>query len=128
MLQLSSLGKMVLRPPSIARPLEPSRLTRVSLSYAQIRKDKSHLLQSFRFMVNNNFFLEWPQQPLKYFEWQSNDELEEGGNTGAEGAPEAVVQQGEAEGEEKLDDEEDGSDYESAGEDDEEAALEVMLG
>ncbi|GAQ88045.1 Zinc finger domain containing protein [Klebsormidium nitens] len=95
----------------------------------EIRKDKSHLLQSFRFMVNNNFFLEWPQQPLKYFEWQSSDELEEGGDTGAEGAPEALVHDGKAEGEGTLDEEEeDGSDYESAGEDDEEAALEVMLG
>lgn len=95
---------------------------------AQIRKDKSHLLQSFRFMVNNDFFLGWPQQPLKFFEWQSNDELEEGVNIGAEGAPEALVHEEEAEGEETLDEEEDGSDYESAGEDEEEGALEVMLG
>ncbi|OMO69856.1 hypothetical protein COLO4_28900 [Corchorus olitorius] len=33
---------------------------------ADIRKDKSRLLQVFRFMVINSFFKDWPEKPLKY--------------------------------------------------------------
>ncbi|KAL2645387.1 hypothetical protein R1flu_012974 [Riccia fluitans] len=49
----------------------------------EIRRDKSHLMQSFRFLVNNKFLEEYPQKPLKLFEWtdieeQSNSEVEVG--------------------------------------------------
>ncbi|XWS74644.1 hypothetical protein CRYUN_Cryun01aG0015700 [Craigia yunnanensis] len=33
---------------------------------ADIRKDKSSLLQVFRFMVINSFFKDWPEKPLKF--------------------------------------------------------------
>ncbi|XWS65410.1 hypothetical protein CRYUN_Cryun05aG0110400 [Craigia yunnanensis] len=33
---------------------------------ADIRKDKSRLLQVFRFMVINSFFKDWPENPLKF--------------------------------------------------------------
>ncbi|KAK8517055.1 hypothetical protein V6N13_092333 [Hibiscus sabdariffa] len=33
---------------------------------ADIRKDKSRLLQVFRFMVMNSFFKDWPEKPLKF--------------------------------------------------------------
>lgn len=33
---------------------------------ADIRKDKSRLLQVFRFMVINSFFKDWPEKPLKF--------------------------------------------------------------
>lgn len=33
---------------------------------ADIRKDKRHLLQVFRFMVMNSFFKDWPEKPLKF--------------------------------------------------------------
>lgn len=33
---------------------------------ADVRRDKSHLLQIFRFMVMNSFFTDWPDKPLKY--------------------------------------------------------------
>ncbi|KAH9295936.1 hypothetical protein KI387_039524 [Taxus chinensis] len=35
----------------------------------EIKKEKSHLLQIFRFMVNNSFLTEWPNEPLKFFQW-----------------------------------------------------------
>lgn len=60
-------------------------------------------------MVNNNFFLEWPQKPLKFFEWTSQEEPAEETEDGGE-----------------VPEQEDGeSDYESAGEEDE-AALALM--
>jgi hypothetical protein len=68
----------------------------------QIRKDKNYLLQCFRFIVNNNFLLEWPKEPLRFFEWTSNEEGEE--------RKENV--------EAMLDQEEGDSDYESAGDED----------
>ncbi|KAL3698712.1 hypothetical protein R1sor_012788 [Riccia sorocarpa] len=40
----------------------------------EIRREKSHLLQSFRFFVNNKFLEEYPQKPLKFFEWTDIDE------------------------------------------------------
>lgn len=33
---------------------------------ADIKRDKSHLFQVFRFMVMNSFFKEWPDKPLRY--------------------------------------------------------------
>ncbi|PIA53259.1 hypothetical protein AQUCO_00900085v1 [Aquilegia coerulea] len=33
---------------------------------ADIKRDKSHLLQAFRFMVLNNFFVEWPKNALEF--------------------------------------------------------------
>ncbi|KAL4599300.1 hypothetical protein ACB092_11G117300 [Castanea dentata] len=33
---------------------------------ADVRRDKSHLLQIFRFMVMNSFFTDWPDKPLKF--------------------------------------------------------------
>ncbi|KAF5208175.1 Gata zinc finger protein [Thalictrum thalictroides] len=33
---------------------------------ADIKRDKSHLLQTFRFMVLNNFFVEWPKKCLEF--------------------------------------------------------------
>lgn len=33
---------------------------------ADIKRDKSHLLQVFRFMVTNSFFTDWPDKPLKF--------------------------------------------------------------
>ncbi|GLJ49915.1 hypothetical protein SUGI_1061230 [Cryptomeria japonica] len=35
----------------------------------EIKKEKSHLLQIFRFMVNNSFLTEWSNEPLKFFHW-----------------------------------------------------------
>jgi cleavage and polyadenylation specificity factor subunit 4 len=35
----------------------------------EIKREKSHLLQIFRFMVNNSFFSEWPNKSLKFFQW-----------------------------------------------------------
>ncbi|XP_042517886.1 uncharacterized protein LOC122091804 [Macadamia integrifolia] len=31
---------------------------------AEIKRDKSHLLQAFRFMLMNSFFKDWPEKPL----------------------------------------------------------------
>ncbi|KAK6271278.1 hypothetical protein POUND7_008376 [Theobroma cacao] len=45
---------------------------------ADIRKDKSHLLQVFRFMVINSFFKDWPEKPLKYPLVVVRDGLSEG--------------------------------------------------
>lgn len=42
---------------------EPSLLKKLLSS--EIKKDKKHLLQVFRFMVVNKFFENWPQKPLK---------------------------------------------------------------
>ncbi|KAG6542321.1 hypothetical protein Mapa_016246 [Marchantia paleacea] len=46
---------------------QPSLLAK--LLESDIRREKSHLLQSFRFFVNNMFLLEWPEKPLKFFDW-----------------------------------------------------------
>ncbi|KAJ7553025.1 hypothetical protein O6H91_06G081700 [Diphasiastrum complanatum] len=46
---------------------EPTLLAK--LLDGDIRKDKSHLLQCFRFFVNNCFLAEWPELPLKFFSW-----------------------------------------------------------
>lgn len=43
---------------------EPSLLKKLLSS--DLRKDKKHLLQVFRFMVVNNFFENWPGKPLKF--------------------------------------------------------------
>ncbi|XP_022864236.1 uncharacterized protein LOC111384207 [Olea europaea var. sylvestris] len=43
---------------------EPSLLQKLLSS--DIRRDKRHLLQAFRFMVMNSFFQEWPEKPLKF--------------------------------------------------------------
>lgn len=43
---------------------EPSLLEKLLSS--DIRRDKRHLLQAFRFMVMNSFFQEWPEKPLKF--------------------------------------------------------------
>lgn len=44
--------------------LEPSLLKKLLSS--DLRKDKKHILQVFRFMVVNNFFENWPGKPLKF--------------------------------------------------------------
>lgn len=46
---------------------EPTLLEK--LLSREIKREKSHLLQVFRFMVNNSFFSEWPNKPLKFFQW-----------------------------------------------------------
>ncbi|KAK4285690.1 hypothetical protein QN277_002354 [Acacia crassicarpa] len=33
---------------------------------ADVKRDKSHLLEAFRFMVMNSFFQDWPDKPLRY--------------------------------------------------------------
>ncbi|XP_054816739.1 uncharacterized protein LOC129316372 isoform X2 [Prosopis cineraria] len=33
---------------------------------ADIKRDKSHLFQAFRFMVMNSYFKDWPHKPLRY--------------------------------------------------------------
>ncbi|KAI3448732.1 hypothetical protein Pfo_005397 [Paulownia fortunei] len=43
---------------------EPSLLTKLLSS--DIKKDKKHLLQVFRFMVMNSFFKNWPEKSLKF--------------------------------------------------------------
>lgn len=43
---------------------QPTLLQR--LLSADIRKDKHHLLQVFRFMVMNSFFKDWPEKPLSF--------------------------------------------------------------
>jgi cleavage and polyadenylation specificity factor subunit 4 len=43
---------------------QPTLLQR--LLSADIRKDKHHLLQAFRFMVMNSFFKDWPEKPLSF--------------------------------------------------------------
>lgn len=58
---------------------QPSLLAK--LLESDIRREKSYLLQSFRFFVNNMFLLEWPEKPLKFFDWtdvedQANSENE----------------------------------------------------
>ncbi|XP_022745233.1 uncharacterized protein LOC111295766 isoform X2 [Durio zibethinus] len=45
---------------------------------ADIRKDKSRLLQVFRFMVINSFFKDWPEKPLKFPLVVVKDGLSEG--------------------------------------------------
>ncbi|KAK3014420.1 hypothetical protein RJ639_009089 [Escallonia herrerae] len=43
---------------------EPTLLQK--LLSADIRRDKSRLLQVFRFMVMNSFFKDWPEKPLRF--------------------------------------------------------------
>lgn len=43
---------------------EPTLLQK--LLAADISRDKSHLLQVFRFMVVNSFFKDWPEKPLRF--------------------------------------------------------------
>ncbi|XP_057798342.1 uncharacterized protein LOC131014403 [Salvia miltiorrhiza] len=43
---------------------EPSLLKKLLSS--EIKKEKKHLLQVFRFMVVNNFFENWPEKPLEF--------------------------------------------------------------
>lgn len=43
---------------------EPSLLKKLLSS--QIKKEKKHLLQVFRFMMMNSFFENWPEKPLKF--------------------------------------------------------------
>ncbi|KAI3926883.1 hypothetical protein MKX01_032798 [Papaver californicum] len=43
---------------------EPTLLQK--LLSADIKRDRSHLLQVFRFMVTNSFFKDWPEQPLEF--------------------------------------------------------------
>ncbi|GAB4855210.1 hypothetical protein Ancab_023836 [Ancistrocladus abbreviatus] len=43
---------------------KPSLLEK--LLSADVKKDKTHLLQAFRFMVMNSFFKDWPEKPLKF--------------------------------------------------------------
>lgn len=46
---------------------EPTLLEK--LLSPEIKREKSHLLQIFRFMVNNSFFSEWPNKSLNFFQW-----------------------------------------------------------
>jgi hypothetical protein len=41
---------------------------------SDVRMERSHLLQTFRFFVNNMFLLEFPEKPLKLFEWQEGND------------------------------------------------------
>ncbi|XP_057980890.1 uncharacterized protein LOC131166391 isoform X2 [Malania oleifera] len=50
-------------PPSL-NPQKPTLLQK--LLSADIRRDKSRLLQVFRFMVVNSFFKDWPEKPLNF--------------------------------------------------------------
>lgn len=43
---------------------EPTLLQRLLSS--EIRRDRHHLFQVFRFMVMNSFFDDWPEKPLKF--------------------------------------------------------------
>ncbi|KAI9116586.1 hypothetical protein K1719_012753 [Acacia pycnantha] len=52
-------------------PLDPSSDKRSptllqKLLSADVKRDKSHLLEAFRFMVMNSFFQDWPDKPLRY--------------------------------------------------------------
>eukprot|EP00252_Welwitschia_mirabilis_P022605 TRINITY_DN616_c0_g1_i1.p1 TRINITY_DN616_c0_g1~~TRINITY_DN616_c0_g1_i1.p1 ORF type:complete len:778 (-),score=173.09 TRINITY_DN616_c0_g1_i1:36-2369(-) len=49
-------------------PVKKSSLLEKLLS-KDTGKEKTHLLQVFRFMVNNSFLAEWPNKPLHLFEW-----------------------------------------------------------
>ncbi|KAL1531518.1 GATA zinc finger domain-containing protein 14-like [Salvia divinorum] len=51
-------------PPHRETKKEPSLLKKLLSS--EIKKDKKHLLQVFRFMVVNNFFENWPETPLEF--------------------------------------------------------------
>ncbi|XP_042043168.1 uncharacterized protein LOC121788587 [Salvia splendens] len=51
-------------PPHNESKKEPSLLKKLLSS--EIKKDKKHLLQVFRFMVVNNFFKNWPEKPLEF--------------------------------------------------------------
>lgn len=51
-------------PASISDKRKPSLLQK--LLAAEINRDKSHLLQVFRFMVLNNFFKDYPEKPLEF--------------------------------------------------------------
>lgn len=60
---------------------EPTLLQK--LVAADVRTDRHHLLQVFRFMVMNSFFKDWPEEPLKFpvvivKETTNEDELIEG--------------------------------------------------
>lgn len=58
-------------PPSVKR--EPSLLEK--LLSADIKRDKSRLLQVFRFMVLNDFFKQWPAKPLDFPNITVKDEV-----------------------------------------------------
>ncbi|XP_028799549.1 uncharacterized protein LOC114754902 [Neltuma alba] len=47
---------------------------------ADIKRDKSHLFQAFRFMVMNSFFQEWPDKPLRYPSVMVKENGPEGGD------------------------------------------------
>ncbi|XP_043707204.1 uncharacterized protein LOC122656658 isoform X2 [Telopea speciosissima] len=58
---------------------------------AEIKRDKSYLLQAFRFMMLNSFFKDWPEKPLIFpsvtvremgFEGQAFEDSSEQGNNG----------------------------------------------
>ena len=48
-------------PPIIKKPTLLQKLLN-----SDIKRDKTHLLQVFRFMVMNSFFKDWPEKPLKF--------------------------------------------------------------
>lgn len=58
-------------PPSVKR--EPSLLEKLLSS--DIKRDKSRLLQVFRFMVLNDFFKQWPARPLDFPNITVKDEV-----------------------------------------------------
>lgn len=51
-------------PVSIVKRREPSLLQKLLSS--DIKRDKSNLLQVFKFMVLNSFFEHWPEKPLEF--------------------------------------------------------------
>ncbi|XP_024534105.1 uncharacterized protein LOC112347443 [Selaginella moellendorffii] len=60
----------------VQKEREPTLLAKLLSS--EIKRDKSHLLQCFRFFVNNRFLEDHhPGAPLKLFEWAEDDEPEE---------------------------------------------------
>lgn len=51
-------------PPPLPPPAEPTLLQKLLSS--EIKRDRSRLLQAFRFMTLNAFFDNWPGKPLEY--------------------------------------------------------------
>lgn len=70
-------------PPSSKR--EPSLLEK--LLSADIKREKSRLLQVFRFMLLNDFFKQWPEKPLEFPIITVKDDAAIGGEIAGETGP-----------------------------------------
>lgn len=51
-------------PASISNKRKPSLLQKLLIN--DVKRDKSRLLQVFRFMLSNSFFKDWPKKPLEF--------------------------------------------------------------